>query len=169
LVWNVRFGPGTALGGVHWGITTDGERLYVPISDPIARGAINPGVFAVDLKTGKEVWGYNAKPNCDGERGNLVTNCSSKYGFSVAPITVDGAVITGTLGGEVFIHDGESGELINRIDTVGPVATLNDIEGKGGSIDSHGISVGAGLILINSGYASFGQTDGNVLIAYKSK
>ncbi len=171
LVWNKRFGSGTALGGVHWGITTDGERLYVPISDPNTRAstATKPGVFAVDIKTGKEVWGYDAKANCEGERGELVSNCKSRYGFSVAPITVDGAVVAGTLGGEVFILDGENGELINRIDTIGPVETLNDIEAKGGSIDSHAISAGAGLILINSGYASFGQTDGNVLIAYKPK
>jgi len=39
----------------------------------------------------------------------------------------------------------------------------------GGSIDSHGISAGAGLILINSGYGSFNQTTGNALIAYKPK
>lgn len=171
LVWNVRFGEGTALGGVHWGITTDGERLYLPISDPIIRGLNEPkpGVFAINIKTGKTEWGYEVEANCEGERGELINNCETKYGFSVAPITVDGAVIAGTLGGEVFILDGEKGDLINRIDTIGPVETINDIEAKGGSLDSHAISAGAGLIFINSGYRSFGQTDGNALIAYKAK
>lgn len=171
LVWNIRFGEGTALGGVHWGITSDGERLYVPISDPIFRPGQNPkpGVFAVDLKTGKQVWGYDVKPNCDGERGAMVTSCDTKYGFSAAPITVDGAVIAGTLGGEFMIFDGKNGELINRIDTIGPIETLNDVEAKGGSLDSHAISAGAGLILINSGYSGFGQTAGNALIAYRAK
>ncbi|GAB1268424.1 hypothetical protein NBRC116493_16770 [Aurantivibrio infirmus] len=169
LVWNIRFGEGTALGGVHWGITTDGERLYVPISDPFVGTSQTPkpGVYAVDLKTGKEVWAYEVKANCEGPRGELVNSCESKYGFSVAPLTVDGAVIAGTLGGEVFILDGENGKLINRIDTIGPVETINDVEASGGSIDSHGISAGAGLILINSGYRSFGQTAGNALIAYR--
>ena len=39
----------------------------------------------------------------------------------------------------------------------------------GGSIDAHSISAGAGMVFINSGYGSFGQTGGNVLIAYKPK
>ena len=60
--------------------------------------------------------------------------------------------------------------MINRLDTVGPIPTLNkDVAGKGGSIDAHSISAGAGMIFINSGYGQFGQTGGNVLIAYKPK
>ena len=60
--------------------------------------------------------------------------------------------------------------MINRFDTVGPIATLNkDVAGKGGSIDAHAISAGAGMIFINSGYGQFGQTGGNVLIAYRAK
>ena len=171
LLWNVRFGEGTALGGVHWGITTDGERLFAAINDPIIGGANapRPGVFAVDIKSGKQVWAYDAKPNCIGERGTLVKNCATKYGFSAAPLTVDGAVIAATLGGEVMIFNGKTGALLKTLDTIGPKPTLNDIDGMGGSIDSHAISAGAGMVFINSGYASFGQTAGNVLIAYRPK
>lgn len=170
-LWNVRFGEGTALGGVHWGITTDGQRLFAAINDPIFAGTQlpKPGVFAVDIRTGKAVWGYDAKPNCEGERGKLVTNCSTKYGFSAAPLTVDGAVIAATLGGEVMIFDGKSGALLNTLDTLGSQTTLNGIPAKGGSIDSHSISAGAGMVFINSGYGQFNQTPGNALIAYKPK
>jgi polyvinyl alcohol dehydrogenase (cytochrome) len=70
----------------------------------------------------------------------------------------------------VIILDGADGRVINRFDTVGPIATLNkDVAGKGGSIDAHAISAGAGMIFINSGYGQFGQTGGNVLIAYRAK
>lgn len=171
LLWNVRFGNGTSLGGIHWGISTDGERLFAPVSDPLNSDAIEPqpGVFTVDIKTGKPAWAYHAQPNCSGKRGEWVNNCDTKYGFSAAPLTVDGAVIAATLGGEVMIFDGKTGELINQFDTVGPIDTLNDIDGHGGSIDSHSISAGAGMIFINSGYGSFQQTPGNVLIAYKPK
>ena len=170
-IWNVRFGQGTALGGVHWGIATDGQRLIATINDPIIAGAQipKPGVFAVDIKTGKAVWGYDAKPNCDGARGKSVTNCAAKYGFSAAPLIVDGAVVAATLGGEVMIFDGKTGAVLNTLDTIGPQSTINDIAGKGGSIDSHAISAGAGMIFINSGYGAFNQTAGNVLIAYKPK
>jgi polyvinyl alcohol dehydrogenase (cytochrome) len=170
-LWNVRFGEGTALGGIHWGITTDGQRLFAAISDPLIGGARKPrpGVFAVDIKSGKEAWAYEAKPNCEGERGKLVVNCAAKYGFSAAPLTVDGAVIAATLGGEVMIFDGKSGKVLTTLDTLGPKDTINGVAAKGGSIDSHAISAGAGMIFINSGYGSFSQTPGNALIAYKPK
>jgi polyvinyl alcohol dehydrogenase (cytochrome) len=170
-VWNVRFGGGTPLGGVHWGITTDGERLFAAINDPVIPGAPvpHPGVYAVDLKSGKQVWGYDAKPNCAGERGQLVANCTSKYGFSAAPLTIDGAVVAATLGGEVMIFEGKSGKMLKTLDTIGPRDTLNKIDGKGGSIDSHAISAGNGMLFINSGYGGFQQTAGNVLIAYRLK
>lgn len=170
-LWNVRFGGGTALGGVHWGITTDGQRLFATINDPVIAGAQTPkpGVFAVDIKSGKQVWGYDAKPNCDGERGKAVANCTTKYGFSAAPLTVDGAVIAATLGGEVMIFDGKTGKVLNTLDTIGAKKTINDVDAKGGSIDSHAISAGAGMIFINSGYGGFNQTPGNVLIAYRAK
>jgi polyvinyl alcohol dehydrogenase (cytochrome) len=170
-LWDIQFGEGTPLGGIHWGIAIDGQRVFAAISDPIfsATQKPRPGVFAVDIKTGKEVWGYDAKPNCEGERGKLVKNCVNKYGFSVAPLTVDGAVIAGTLGGEVMILDGKSGALLKTLDTVGPKQTINGIPASGGSIDAHGISAGAGMIFINSGYGGFNQTAGNALIAYRPK
>jgi polyvinyl alcohol dehydrogenase (cytochrome) len=170
-LWNVRFGSGTALGGVHWGISTDGERLFAAINDPFIGGTQtpHPGIYAVDIKSGKRVWGFDAKPSCDGERGKLVTACAAKYGFSAAPLTVDGAVIGATLGGEVVILDGKSGTVLNTLDTIGPKQTINGIEAKGGSIDSHSISAGAGMLFVNSGYGAFGQTAGNALIAYRPK
>jgi polyvinyl alcohol dehydrogenase (cytochrome) len=169
-LWNARFGEGGPLGGVHWGITTDGRRLFVAINDPVFGNAKkSPGVYAVDIKTGRPVWAFDAKPNCDSERGKLVTNCAAKYGFSAAPLTVDGAVIAATLGGEVMIFDGKTGALLKTLDTVGPKTAINDIAAKGGSIDSHAISAGAGMVFINSGYGGFNQTAGNALIAYKPK
>lgn len=168
-LWNIRFGSGTALGGVHWGITTDGARVFAAINDPVIPGAEvpHPGVYAVDLKTGKEVWGYDAKPNCEGERATLVANCTTKYGFSAAPLTIDGAVVAATLGGEVMIFEGKSGKLLKTLDTVVSKTTLNGVEAKGGSIDSHAIFAGNGMLFINSGYGAFDQTPGNALIAYR--
>jgi polyvinyl alcohol dehydrogenase (cytochrome) len=171
LVWNIRFGHGTVLGGVHWGVTTDGERVFAPINDPIigSTQTPHPGVYAVDIKTGKQVWGYDAKPDCAGERGKLIANCETKYGFSAAPLTIDGAVIAGSLGGDVFIFDGKTGEVLNKLETIGPKQTINGIAAKGGSIDAHALSAGAGMIFVNSGYSTFNQTGGNALIAYRPK
>jgi polyvinyl alcohol dehydrogenase (cytochrome) len=32
-VWNTQVGPGSSLGGIEWGTATDGNRIYVPISN----------------------------------------------------------------------------------------------------------------------------------------
>ncbi len=170
-LWNVRFGRGTISGGVHWGLTTDGERVFAPINDPILAETQDPkpGVFALDIHSGKPIWGYDAKPNCVGARGEWVLDCSNKYGFSAAPLMIDGAVVAATIGGEVFIFDGKSGEILNRLDTVAAQKTINGIEAKGGSIDSHALSAGAGMLFINSGYGQLEQTPGNALIAYRAK
>jgi polyvinyl alcohol dehydrogenase (cytochrome) len=175
VIWSQRVGEGTALGGIHWGIATDGVNFIAPINDPLGMSAnkafiAKPGMYTFALKTGKPVWSYAAQSDCAGARATLVTNCETKYGFSAAPLVVDGAIIGATLGGQVVIFDAKTGAVLNKFDTVGPTATLNkDVTGNGGSIDSHSISAGAGMVFINSGYGSFGQTGGNVLIAYKPK
>ncbi|MDP3740207.1 MAG: PQQ-binding-like beta-propeller repeat protein [Hyphomonadaceae bacterium] len=172
VLWSQRVGEGTALGGVHWGITTDGNSLFLPINDPIigpdTKWPSKAGIYAFDIKSGKSKWSYAAKPDCAGERAKLVASCELKYGFSAAPLVVDGAVVGGTLGGEVFILDGKNGKVLKQIDIIGPRSTLNPaVPGKGGSIDAHGLSAGAGMIFVNSGYGSFGQTPGNVFFALK--
>jgi polyvinyl alcohol dehydrogenase (cytochrome) len=174
VLWSQRVGEGTALGGVHWGIATDGVNMITPINDPLIstdpKFVSKAGVYAFDLKTGNPAWSFIAEPDCAGDRAKLVTNCETRFGFSAAPLVVDGAVIGGTLGGEVFILDAKTGALINKLDTAGPATPVNKgVAGKGGSIDSHSISAGAGMVFINSGYGSFSQTAGNVLIAYRPK
>ncbi len=172
VLWSQRIGEGTALGGVHWGIAADGGKVIVPINDPVlnTRFTPMPGVYAFDIATGRPAWSYRAQPNCAGERARMVENCATRYGFSAAPLVIDGATVGATLGGEVIILDNATGQVINRLDTVGPRTTLNkDIAGKGGSIDAHSISAGAGMLFINSGYGLFGQTPGNVLIAYRPR
>jgi polyvinyl alcohol dehydrogenase (cytochrome) len=174
VLWSQRMGEGTALGGVHWGIATDGVNLIVPINDPIIstdpKFVSKAGVYAYDLKTGKPAWSFAAKPDCTGDRAKRIVNCETKFGFSAAPIVVDGAIVGGTLGGHIVILDSKTGAVINALDTTLPTTPINNgVVGKGGSIDAHGISAGAGMIFVNSGYGSFSQTPGNVLIAYKPK
>jgi polyvinyl alcohol dehydrogenase (cytochrome) len=80
---------------------------------------------------------------------------------------VDGAVITGGLDGRVFIFNSDTGEQLFKFDTVTDFETVNGVEGYGGSIDSHSISAGSGMVFVGSGYGSFSQVAGNVLLAFK--
>lgn len=167
LVWNQRVGEGTALGGNHWGITTNSERAFMTINDPGGMsGDSRPGLYSYFLRTGEPSWFHEVKSDCEG-RSDRLRRCAGLYGFSAAPLTVDGAVLTGGLDGRLFVFNAESGEELFRYDTVKDFETVNGVKGYGGSIDSHSIAAGSGMVFVGSGYGSFSQVAGNVLLAFK--
>lgn len=168
LVWTQRVGEGTALGGNHWGISTNTERAFMTINDPgNLAGRSRPGIYSYFVGTGEPSWSYEVQPECDDARSDRIRRCDSLYGFSATPLSVDGAVITGGLDGRLFVFDSDSGEILFQYDTVQDFETTNGVEGYGGSIDSHSISAGSGMVFVGSGYGSFGQISGNVLLAFK--
>ena len=167
VLWTTRVGKGGALGGVHWGMATDGRRVYVANSD---RGAVivdvnpedraSPGLFALDLMTGEIVWSAPAPTDtCEGKRGCFAAN-------SAAPSVIDGIVFAGGLDGHVRAHDAEDGRVLWDFDTTQPLETVNGVPGRGGSIDGPGPVVADGVLFVNSGYGSFGQMPGNLLLAF---
>ncbi len=171
LIWNETVGYGSALGGVHWGIATDGERVFIPINDPAALFPAplesKAGVYAFNINNGKLEWSYESQPGCDDARSDHITACENFYGFSAAPLVVDGTLIAGTLDGRLFVFDAKTGAVLEQFDTARSFTAVNGVETRGGSIEAHGISAGAGHVLVGSGYGSFGQTPGNALIALK--
>ena len=168
LVWNQRVGEGTALGGNHWGIATDSERAFMTINDPGTMSEnIRPGIYTYFVGTGEPSWSYEVQSDCGDERSERIRRCESLYGFSATPLSVDGAVITGGLDGRLFIFNSDTGEELFQFDTVKDFETVNGVEGYGGSIDSHSIAAGSGMVFVGSGYGSFRQVAGNVLLAFK--
>ncbi|HJN95862.1 MAG TPA: PQQ-binding-like beta-propeller repeat protein [Gammaproteobacteria bacterium] len=168
VVWNQSVGEGTALGGNHWGIATDSERAFMTINDPGGMGAVSrPGIYTYFVGTGEPSWYYEVQPDCGGERSERLRRCESLHGFSATPLSVDGAVITGGLDGRLFVFDSDSGEILFQYDTVADFETVNGVEGYGGSIESHSIAAGSGMVFVGSGYGQFSQVPGNVLLAFK--
>jgi len=168
VVWNQRVGEGTALGGNHWGIATDSERAFMTINDPGNMAENNqPGLYTYFVGTGEPSWSYEVQPECNDERSDRLRRCESLYGFSATPLSVDGAVITAGLDGRLFIFNSDTGEQLFQYDTVVDFETVNAVEGYGGSIDSHSIAAGSGMVFVGSGYGSFSQVPGNVLLAFK--
>jgi polyvinyl alcohol dehydrogenase (cytochrome) len=59
LLWQTQVGPGSSLGGMEWGSATDGQRIYVAITNyygiPWAAGPAG-GWAALDPATGKILW-----------------------------------------------------------------------------------------------------------------
>ncbi len=64
ILWATMVGPGSSLGGIEWGTATDGERIYVAISNgkkapyPLVNGpTITWGAWsAIDVGTGRILW-----------------------------------------------------------------------------------------------------------------
>lgn len=170
VVWRHQFGKGTALGGVHWGIATDGVRVFAPISDPNVPEPLNAaGLYAIDIASGKVTWSWKASADCGNGRQARVPICAGKFGISAPPLVVDGAVIAGSLDGRLHVFDGKTGKLLSTHDTAVPFQTVNGLKGTGGTIDAAGPFAGDGMVFVGSGYSSFGQAGGNVLVAYRPK
>jgi polyvinyl alcohol dehydrogenase (cytochrome) len=168
VLWQVRAGKGSALGGVQWGSAVDGENVYVAVSDlgfmpqTSGRNGLNPkaggGIFAFNMATGKQVW-QTPPPGCADRPG-----CSPAQ--SAAVTAIPGVVFSGSLDGHLRAYATGSGRIVWDIDTAREYQTVNGVKGNGGSIDGPGPVVVGGMLFTNSGYALFGGAPGNVLLAF---
>jgi polyvinyl alcohol dehydrogenase (cytochrome) len=165
LVWKTRVGKGGALGGIHWGMATDGKRVYAANADNIlaldksdSTQHAAPGVYALDLYTGKIMW-KTATPAVPGREKYLSAN-------SAAPAVIPGIVFAGALDGHIRAYAAGNGKILWDFDTAKEFETADGIKGKGGSLDGPAPVISDGMLFVNSGYGMFGQMDGNVLLAF---
>ncbi|TAJ94203.1 MAG: cytochrome C oxidase Cbb3 [Gammaproteobacteria bacterium] len=174
LLWSTDVGPGGALGGIHWGMALAGNRVYVPVNRMNGPGedpedTRKTGMHAVDVNTGKVLWSYYNEPDCTGPRKEYMPTCDRAAGLSAAALAIDAAVVHGGLDGFLRVFDGETGAVLFRFDTATPFATVNGVEGHGGSIDNASIAAGNGMLFVGSGYSLVGSQAGNVLLAFRQK
>jgi len=177
LIWAKRVGKGGALGGIHWGLASDGRRAYVPNADNVfgvlrdprtgefaqenGEDPGTPGVYAIELGGGEVIWSVEPDTGtCDGRQGCMPF-------FSAAPTVIDGAVLVGSLDGHMRAYSTEDGSLLWDVDTAREFETVNGVPGRGGSIDGPGPVVAQGFVLVNSGYDMFSEMPGNLLLAYR--
>ncbi len=166
-IWQKRIGRGGALGGIHWGMATDGDLVYATNSDWLETGgdlefAPNPGIHALDLMTGKLVW----KTATDQSLCKDLIGCYNAN--SAAPTLVDGVLFAGSLDGHARAYHAQTGDIIWEYDTKRSFETINGVEGRGGAIDGPGPVIADGMVFFNSGYGLFGQMPGNVLLAFSA-
>ena len=164
-LWSIRVGRDGALGGIHWGMTFKDDILYVPVSDRsgMSNDAQNrmPGLHAIDMKTGDTLW-YAAAPERCEESGGA---CMDVYSGPASAL--DDMVIASSLNGHLFAHDAQTGEVIWEYDTVRSYETINGVEAQGGAIDSSGPVISGDYLIVNSGYATFSQMPGNVVLVFR--
>ncbi len=174
VVWRKALGTGGPLGGVHWGIAYDKDTVFVPIStvgQPIPGEwdfdpDIKPGLYALDAKTGAIKWQFNPEAPADAPQmpPGFPVHATA---MSAAPAVIDGVVFAATLDGTLYALDSQTGALIWKQATAKAYDTINGVPGKGGAIDAASIYAANGLLITNSGYGSFGQAPGNVILGFK--
>jgi polyvinyl alcohol dehydrogenase (cytochrome) len=163
VLWSVRVGKGGPLGGVQWGNASDGQNVYVAVSDHYATKNLNEagGMFALKLATGERVWSTPAPPysdSCGGKSG-----CSPAQ--SAAVTVIPGVVFSGALDGHLRAYATGDGRIVWDVDTAVEYRTANGVKAHGGSLDGPGPTVVGGTLYVNSGYGMFGEMPGNVLLA----
>ena len=178
VLWQARVGEGGPLGGSQWGSASDGEKIYVAVSDiglrPMPdpkspkgfRLALDPakggGLHALDLKTGKVVW--SAPPSSCPASG---TDCSPAQSAAVSAIP--GVVFSGSVDGHLRAYSASTGSVLWDTNTARTFDTINGQTAHGGSIDVAGPAIVNGTIFFNSGYGTWGGMPGNVLLAFSAK
>ncbi|HTR24509.1 MAG TPA: PQQ-binding-like beta-propeller repeat protein [Terriglobales bacterium] len=159
VLWKKRIGNGGPLGGIEWGGAADGEVAYFPLSDfDFDHPVVGGGLFALNLRTGKEVW--HAAPEKPG--------CTARFGCSAAqmapPTLIPGVLFAGSLDGHLRAYDTRDGSVLWDFDTSGQFRTTDGVSAHGGSLVGSGATVVDGRVFINSGYTN--AMEGNVLLAF---
>lgn len=189
LNWATRLGAGGNLGGIHWGMAADSQRVYAAVTDvwvnKLQRLAINellglggsgiqlmspvdgarPGIYALDLLTGKLAWEKHYQHEHEGQTYNSL--------FSAALSLSHDVLFAGSLDGQLKALRSSDGVELWSFNTAVPVVDVNGVAGNGGTIDSSGPVPAGRDLLINSGYNTFGGANpwqagpGNVLFVFR--
>jgi polyvinyl alcohol dehydrogenase (cytochrome) len=160
ILWQLKLGAGSALGGIEWGPAADNKYAYVAISDRVARQGAQPGISAVNMATGEKVWTTPAPTvTCVVPQGCIP-------GQAAAVSVMPGAVFSGALNGHFRAYATADGAIMWDFDTATNFDTVNKVPAKGGSVDASGPTIANGMVLTNSGYGQFGGKAGNVLLAF---
>jgi polyvinyl alcohol dehydrogenase (cytochrome) len=165
IVWQSKLGRGGIQGGVHFGMAVDGDVLYVPMSDfdggPRWPGTPHPGMYAIDLASGKTRWFTPAEDLCKGRE-------FCQPGLSAPATAIPEAVVAGAMDGHMRAYDRKSGKVIWDFDTAVSFKSLGGAKGQGGSIGGGtGPVFSNGMLFVNSGYGIYFHMPGNVLLAFR--
>ena len=85
---------------------------------------------------------------------------------SAAPSVSDAVIFAGDLNGTLRAYATADGRVLWEYDTAREFETTNGVSATGGSIDGPGPVIANRMLFVNSGYGSFGQIAGNVLLAF---
>ena len=131
LIWQYRAGEGSIWGGIQWGMSTDGEQLFIPVSD--IRTPKPGGLHAVNLGTGQRTW-FQAPPALKCAPGTPTCNAA----LISAPTLIPGVLFSGSNDGGLRAYATKDGSVIWEFDTNQDFTTLNRVRASGGAIQGPG-------------------------------
>ena len=181
--WERKIGAGGILGGIHWGMTVDTQRVYAAVADIniVKLGAISslfsasggsvatpggtPGVYALDIRNGQVVW---EKHDTHPYQGSEVNSA-----YSAALSLSNDVLFAANLNGQIKALRASTGAELWVFDTHIAVTDVNGVAGQGGTVDASGPVPAGSDLFLNSGYSIFGGADkfnagpGNVLFVFR--
>jgi polyvinyl alcohol dehydrogenase (cytochrome) len=165
VLWRTQVGVGGFLGGIEWGMASDGVRLYVANADVLTSETGRPGLFALDPATGKDLW-YTQSPRV-GCHWRSEAPCFAAQ--SAAPSVVPGVVFAGATDGHERAYAATDGSILWDFDTAAQAyQTINGVRDQaGGPIDVSSGTIAGGMLFLVSGYlGTLGGSSRTVLLAF---
>jgi polyvinyl alcohol dehydrogenase (cytochrome) len=162
VLWRSKVASGGDMGGVIYGLASDGERIYVPVSDVDATEPGRAGsLLALDPATGKTLWRRDGPaPECNWTR----EGCTAAQVAAVS--AVPGAVFGGFNDGWLRAFSTQDGSPLFRFDTARTFETVNGIPARGGQVSGYPVVIGRDALFVTSGASSV-ERPGNVLLVFK--
>ncbi len=160
VVWQHRVGQGSPLGGIEWGGAADDRLVYYPNADGLLGMKAAGGMAAIRLATGEREWWAPPIPTCADQSMKCIP------AQSAAASMFPGVVFSGATDGMMRAYSATDGKVLWEFATARDFETVNGVKARGGSINGPGATIANGMVFTNSGYGSFGQMAGNVLLAF---
>jgi polyvinyl alcohol dehydrogenase (cytochrome) len=169
ILWRNRLSPGSALGGIEWGMSADEKLVFAPIADPyLPKEEAKRGLYALRIADGTLAWAAPApEPDCAvAPKGSLINICTG--GLSATPTAIPGVVFAGSMDGILRAYDAASGKVVwsenlgqtsyRPLNTAAPM--------KGDTMNAGGPTVAGGALYVISGYQSSNPKAANLLLAF---
>jgi polyvinyl alcohol dehydrogenase (cytochrome) len=151
ILWKLRLGKGGELGGIEYGMATDGKLVYAPIADVQVAPQTGDGALnAVDLMTGTRVWRTPIPSDACREKKDIY--CVS--GIVSPPVVVGDAVIVGGMDGVLRAYDRQTGQVFWSYDAYREYAASNGRKGRGGGFGMGGVTIVGNMMYVTSGINS---------------
>jgi polyvinyl alcohol dehydrogenase (cytochrome) len=154
LLWTTDLAtkPPDTNGLIVFGGAADEQNVYFALT--------SGGIAAIKLATGGRVWFTPIV---------AIGAPSARVGMSAAVTAIPGAAFVGGWDGILHAVSTADGHKLWEFKTSREFATVNGVAAKGGSFGGPGPTVAGGMLFVGSGYSVFGDTPGNVLLAFSIK